>query len=124
MQAKLSQSRQQLIAERAREMRFAQTPSEQMLWRCLAGKRLGFAFKRQFPIGKHIADFVAPSVKLAIEIDGAYHVNRAAADARKDRSLRRAGYRVLRIPAEVVTRDIAAAVGLVQGAIAAGNARV
>jgi very-short-patch-repair endonuclease len=118
MQAKLSQSRQQLIAERAREMRFAQTPSEQMLWRCLAGKRLGVAFKRQFPVGNYIADFVAPSVNLAIEIDGAYHVNRAAADARKDRCLRRAGYRVLRLDAELVRTNLLEAVARIRVALA------
>ncbi len=87
MQAKLSQSRRQLIAERARLMRHAQTDSEFAFWQAIRSKRLGVAFKRQFPIGNHIADFVACRLKLAIEIDGGYHVNRAAADARKDRHL-------------------------------------
>jgi len=36
---------------------------------------------------------------------------------RKDRHLRRAGYRVLRIPAELVMRDIAAAVELVRATL-------
>jgi len=117
MQAKLSQSRRQLIAERARSMRHVQTASEFAFWQAIRCKRLGVAFKRQVPIGNHIADFAAPGIKLAIEIDGGYHVNRAAADARKDRHLRRAGYRVLRIPAELVMRDIAAAVELVRAAL-------
>jgi very-short-patch-repair endonuclease len=79
--------------------------------------QLGVSFKRQFPVGYHIADFAAPRVKLAIEVAGGYHVTRAAADARKDRHLRRAGWRVLRIPAELVMRDIAAAVALVRAAL-------
>ena len=117
MQAKLSQSRRQLIAERARSMRHAQTASEFAFWRAIRSKRLGVAFRRQCPIGNHIADFAAPGIKLAIEIDGGYHVNRVAADARKDRHLSRAGYRVLRIPAELVMRDITAAVELVRAAL-------
>ena len=119
MQTKLNQARQQIIAERAREMRFAQTASEFAFWQVIRGKRLGVAFKRQFPVGNHIADFAAPSVKLAIEIYGSYHVKRAAADACKDRHLKRAGYRVLRLPAELVMRDIAAAVELLHAALAA-----
>jgi hypothetical protein len=41
MQAKLSQSRQQLIAERARSMRFAQTPSEFALWQAIRRGKIG-----------------------------------------------------------------------------------
>ncbi len=66
MQAKLSQARQQLIAERARSMRHAHTASEFAFFQAIRCERLGVAFKRQYPIGNHIADFVAPSLKLAI----------------------------------------------------------
>jgi very-short-patch-repair endonuclease len=38
-------------------------------------------------------DFVAPSVRLVIEVDGGYHADRAAADARRDRALGRFGFR-------------------------------
>ena len=117
MRQQVSLQRQQVIAERAWCMRHAQTSSEFALWQAIRCKRLGVSFKRQFPIGNHIADFAAPSFKLAIEVDGGYHVTRAAADARKDRHLRRAGWRVLRIPAELVMRDIAAAVALVRAAL-------
>jgi len=106
MRQQVSLQRQRVIAERAWCMRFAQTPSESALWQAIRRSQLGVSFKRQFPIGNHIADFAAPSVKLAIEVDGGYHATRAAADARKDRHLSRAGYRVLRIPAELVMRDI------------------
>jgi very-short-patch-repair endonuclease len=114
----VSLQRQQLIAERAWCMRNAQTSSELALWQAIRRKQLGVSFKRQFPIGNHVADFAAPSVKLAIEVDGGYHANRAAADARKDRHLRRAGYRVLRIPADLVMRDISAAIASVRAALA------
>ena len=117
MRQQVSLQHQRVIAERAWCMRNAQTPSESALWQAIRRSQLGVSFKRQFPIGNHIADFAAPSVKLAIEVDGGYHATRADADARKDRHLRRTGYRVLRIPAELVLRDIAAAVALVRAAL-------
>ena len=46
----------QLIRERARAMRFALTPSEQVLWRAIRGKRLGVQFRRQVPLGRCIAE--------------------------------------------------------------------
>jgi very-short-patch-repair endonuclease len=64
---------QALLAERARFMRHNLTDTEQLLWRQLAGKRLGVAFKRQVPVGRYVADFLAPSVKLVVEVDGGYH---------------------------------------------------
>jgi very-short-patch-repair endonuclease len=95
-------------------MRHALTPSEAALWRYLSRKQLGAAFRRQQPVGKNIADFVAPSVKVIVEVDGGYHASRMAADERGDRYLRRAGYRVVRVSAEVVLQNVAAAVALVQ----------
>ena len=68
-------------------------------------------------LGKYIADFVAPSVKVIVEVDGGYHASRLAADAHRDRYLARAGYRVVRISAEVVLHNLAAAVALVRRAI-------
>ena len=117
MKYQLSTSRRQLIAERACAMRHALTPSEAALWRCLSRKQLGVAFKRQQPVGKYIADFVAPAAKVIVEVDGGYHASRASADERRDRYLRRAGYRVVRVSAELVRQNLAAAVALVRRAI-------
>jgi very-short-patch-repair endonuclease len=54
------------------------------------------------PVGPFIVDFLAPAERLVIEVDGGYHAKRAAADARKDRGLKRLGYRVVRLDAELV----------------------
>ncbi len=56
--------RQALLQARAREMRFAPTPSEVLLWQRVRGRRLGVAFKRQVVVAGFIADFVAPSRSL------------------------------------------------------------
>jgi very-short-patch-repair endonuclease len=83
---------------------------------------LGIAFRRQVIIAGFIADFppsgiakrvVAPSVRLVVEVDGRCHERRAARDARRDRKLERAGYRVVRLSAELVLRDLHGAVTLI-----------
>jgi very-short-patch-repair endonuclease len=53
------------------------------------------------------------------EVDGGYHVEpaRKRADARRDRRLVKAGYRVVRVPAELVLADSAAAVAVVRRAL-------
>lgn len=66
-------------------------------------------------------DFFAPAVGLVVEVDGKWHVDRALTDARRDRRLQRAGLRVLRLPAELVLRDIERAVELVRAALAAAG---
>jgi very-short-patch-repair endonuclease len=98
-------------------MRSALTPSEQKRWEAIRGCRLGVWFRRQVPLGHYIADFVAPSVRLVVEVDGRYHARRCVADARRDRDLRRMGYRVLRLPAALVEGDLQVAVGRVTEAL-------
>jgi very-short-patch-repair endonuclease len=69
-------------------------------------------------LGRCIADFFAPEARLVVEVDGGYHTRRERADARRDAKLRRAGYRVLRLEAELVMRDLPAALGRIREALA------
>jgi very-short-patch-repair endonuclease len=95
-------------------MRHAPTASEARLFEALRGGRLGVSFRRQVPVlGRFIADFLAPEVRLVVEVDGLYHTRTTAADARRDRALARAGYRVLRLDAQLVTVDLDSAVARV-----------
>jgi len=118
----LSKHHSQLILERAAAMRGNPTTSEAALWREISGCRLGVAFRLQVPIGRYIADFLAPSVKLIVEVDGGYHGRRIAADARRDRDLRRLGYTVLHLEAELVLRQLPAAVEAVKAKVEAARA--
>ena len=69
----------------ARGMRASLTPSEQLLWARIRGRRLGVAFRRRVPLlGRFIADFFAPAERLVIEVDGEHHAEQARADARRD----------------------------------------
>ncbi|HEY5958474.1 MAG TPA: endonuclease domain-containing protein [Polyangiaceae bacterium] len=107
------------IAEHARAMRGAPSPSEQLLWSQLSGAKLGVSFKRQYIVGTFIADFAAPSRRLIVEVDGGYHEARRNADATRDAKLQRLGWRVLRISAELVIRELPQAVAVIRQALKA-----
>ena len=111
-----------VLHERAAAMRAAPTLTERILWEALRGSRLGVAFRRQVVVGGYIADFVAPSVMLVVEVDGGYHgeAARVRGDARRDRDLAKLGYRVVRIPGELVQRNLLGAVARLRAALAVG----
>ena len=87
-------------------------PTTERYWAELSGGKLGVWFRRQVVIGASIVDFLAPARKLVVEVDGGYHadVRRQRADARRDKRLERAGYRVVRVSAALEHADLRAAV--------------
>jgi very-short-patch-repair endonuclease len=62
-------------------------------------------------------DLYASRVGLIVEVDGGCHADRQRADARRDRVLAERGYRVLRLPAELVRRNLSEAVARVRAAL-------
>ena len=101
-------------------MRASPTPTEQLLWNHLRGRRLGVVFRRQVPLlGRFIADFYAPSRRLVLEVDVAYPGERGRADARRDAALVRAGYRVVRLEGSLIASNIEAALALIRVALLA-----
>jgi crossover junction endodeoxyribonuclease RuvC len=98
-------------------MRHSPTESEAALWRLLKGRRLGVSFKRQVPLLGYIVDFYASSVRLVVEVDGGYHAERATLDAKRQRRLELAGYRVVQVASEVVLGEPGMAVERVREAI-------
>lgn len=94
------------------------TESESLLWEAIRGKRLGIVFRRQVVIAsRYIADFLAPSVKVIVEVDGCYHASRVATDARRDRELERLGYTVVHLDANQVLHALPQVVEAVRGAV-------
>jgi very-short-patch-repair endonuclease len=62
------------MKSRAGQLRGHQTPSERELWRHLRLRQVGgVRFLRQYVMGNCILDFYAPSIRLAIELDGGQH---------------------------------------------------
>ena len=102
----------------ARQHRSSLTESEAALWSALNARQLGVSFRRQVPVaGRFIADFCALSIQLIVEVDGPIHARKPGSDARRDRKLQRAGFRVVRVSAQLVLTDLAAAVALVRDAL-------
>jgi len=113
----LSTARSQQLASRARRLLAEATVSELRLWSAIRGRQLGVSFRRQVVLGECIVDFLARAQRLVIEVDGGYHAQRQKADARRDAKLEALGYRVLRLDAALVMRDLPAAVALVRLAL-------
>jgi very-short-patch-repair endonuclease len=94
------------------------TPSEARLWSALSARKLGVQFRRQVPLaGRCVVDFAAPARKLVVEVHGGYHARRTQADARRDAALAELGWRVVRVDAELVLRDVGAVVALVRAGL-------
>ena len=70
-------------------------PIERALWKLLRDRRLGgLKFRRQFPVGRYVLDFVCLRHRLVVEADGPFHD--PAHDAQRDAWLGAQGFRVLR----------------------------
>jgi very-short-patch-repair endonuclease len=81
---------------------------EVLLWRALRSRPAGHRFRRQHPIGGYVADFACLSARLLIEVDGEAHErgNQRRIDALRQTDLERTGFRVLRIGARDVLKNI------------------
>jgi very-short-patch-repair endonuclease len=118
-----------LATSRARAMRRSPTDAEQRLWLLLRDRRIGgFKFRRQFPIGPYIADFVCLRRKFVVEADGGQHAD-SSADLVRDRWFAGEGYTVVRYPnneilanSEGVLSDLCARLGVDLGAPSPGSA--
>lgn len=80
----------------ARSLRKRMTEAESRLWFLLRDRRLtGAKFRRQYPLGRYIADFYCHEHRLVLEADGGQH-NESLRDEQRDSWLAGEGYRVLR----------------------------
>jgi very-short-patch-repair endonuclease len=113
----LDSKTQQLLQHRAQLMRSNPSWPEQLLCQALRSGQLGVPFRRQYPIGRFVADFVAVQARLVVEVDGRCHERRRASDARRDRKLVKLGFRVLRLDADLVLQQLPVAVALVRQAL-------
>ena len=86
-----------VIRQRARHLRRNMTDAERALWSRLRKRQLkGLQFRRQYPLGRDIVDFVCLEQRLVIEVDGGQHNDQQAYDATRTSWLEAQGYRVLR----------------------------
>jgi very-short-patch-repair endonuclease len=85
------------MQNKARQLRKAQTETEQHLWRQLRNRSLaGCKFRRQHPIGPYICDFVCLDHRLVIEVDGGQHALQVDEDNARSAYLESRGFTVMR----------------------------
>jgi tRNA/rRNA methyltransferase len=98
------------------------TDAERALWQALVNDRrfAGRGFKRQVPIGPHIADFVSFPLKCVIDLLPAAE-DAAASALRTDKRawLEQHGYRVSEVKAADVERDVAGVLDTLAGVLSA-----
>jgi very-short-patch-repair endonuclease len=108
------------LVKRARRLRKEMSLPEVLLLRELKKRPGGFKFRPQCPVAGVSADFACLSARLVIEVDGEAHdrEEQAEYDHRRDIELRKAGFRVMRIPAVEVLKNME---GVIIGVVAACN---
>jgi very-short-patch-repair endonuclease len=88
----------------ARRERGVPTEAERLLWHALRDRRVNAKFRRQVPVGPYVIDFLCFEHRLIVESDGPSHSTgtRPEKDAARDRFLASEGFRILRLPDELV----------------------
>ena len=89
----------------ARELRTHATDVERLLWRRISRNQLGTKFRRQFPLGPYILDFVSLESRINIELDGSQHFANSA-DVERDKFVQSQGFSVLRFWNNDVTENL------------------
>ncbi len=83
--------------EFARQLRYNLTDTERFVWSRLRSRRFaGFKFRRQFPLGQYVVDFVCLAARVIIELDGGQHTLQREYDSERTRWLENDGYCVIR----------------------------
>jgi adenine-specific DNA-methyltransferase len=73
------------------------TETEQFVWQRLRYRQIdGHKFRRQFPIGPYVVDFIFLEKRLIVELDGGQHAERQEADQTRSDWLNGQRFRVLR----------------------------
>jgi very-short-patch-repair endonuclease len=86
-----------MTRQRARALRQQMTDAERLLWRHLRNRELGgWKFRRQYPVGPYIVDFICPEKNLVIEVDGGQHSDDVKHESQRSAYLNKMGYWVLR----------------------------
>ena len=83
----------------ARKLRKNSTIQERILWKILRNRQFkNLKFRRQFPIGEYIVDFVCEEKRIVIELDGGQHneTENIIKDIERMRFIESEGYKVIR----------------------------
>jgi len=92
----------------ARRLRKDMSLPEVLLWQELRKRPGGFKFRRQHPAGPYVLDFACVKARTVVEVDGYAHgMGKAPAhDEVRDEWLANQGYRVVRVTAADVLKNL------------------
>lgn len=93
----------------------ADSKAEAMFYSALTDSKIKFVFQKE--IGPYRVDYVFDDT-VVVELDGPQHTK--AKDDRKDKYLRRMGYKVIRIPLWILAMDVGAVIDEIRG-VTGGN---
>lgn len=93
------------IRSLARAMRHAPTDAESALWRLLRDRRpSAMKWRRQFPLGPFVVDFVCLEHRLIVECDGSQHAENPH-DEKRDAWLIGEGFQIARFWNHEILRE-------------------
>ena len=102
----------------ARKLRKESTEAERLLWKHLRNRQLnGWKFRRQFPLGPYVADFICLEQKLIIEVDGGHHATQLKADTNRTEFFEGKEFTVLRFWNNEVLQNISGVVEAIKIAV-------
>lgn len=95
------------ILQRSRNLRKSATPQEIIFWSRIKNRNFkNLKFRRQYRIGKYIADFICLKKKLIVELDGWQHSEQKSYDLERTNYLKRQGFKVIRIWNEEINSNL------------------
>jgi len=108
----------------SRKLRHEPTTAEVILWYNVRRRQVeGARFRRQHPIGTYVVDFFCTELGLAIEVDGATHLDRERQDEKRQAKLESMGVTLLRFRDEEVLHGLGGVLETVAGAVRRMRAR-
>ena len=102
------------LKKKAQKLRRNSTYAERLLWKYIKGKQLlGYQFSRQKPINEYIVDFYCNELKLIIEIDGISHNNKKEYDNKRNNTLKKLGFEIIRFDGYYLIKHIHNSIGMI-----------
>jgi very-short-patch-repair endonuclease len=90
----------------AKENRKKPTEAEEIVWKIIRKKILGYKFTRQKPIARFIVDFYCSKILMVIEVDGEIHDETLEKDRGRDKILSAMGIKTFRIKnSEIIGKE-------------------
>ncbi|QJP35964.1 endonuclease domain-containing protein [Nonlabens sp. Ci31] len=111
------------VFENAQKLRDHMTETEQKIWEFLKMKPMGYKFRRQHPLAGYVLDFYCHRLRLSLEIDGGYHIQKEQKEKDVERTiyLENMGISEIRFTNEQVLNDYETIIEIINSKLFAGT---